>query len=1057
MAIKRDVVVQNAEKLVAKGKIEAAIKEYLKLVEDNPNDTNILNRVGDLYVRINRIKEATKFFYDIARFWAEDGFYLKSIAILKKINKLDPSLLEVYEKLGELYSKQGMNSEAASHYQYLADYYNRQGQAAQSLEIYRKIVALDPDNIAMRGKLAELLNQNGHAQEAVAEFQSIGKILIGKGHIQEAVQVYQRALKIDPRNIDMVKDLAASLIEEGRAVDVVKLLESTNAAQSGDPAVFVLLAQAYQHSSAIQNALDAVAMGLRKAPDHDRLHEIKGEILQGLGRGDEAILAFQQAADLSFKRGDAQRALALCYRILKKDAVNISTLMKVVEFNQQLKQETHLAQALSMLVDAYTHFKRFDEAGATLERLIQLEPDNHQHREKLAFIKQKMGKRVTLQDISRPEVGVEEIAELPEIDIPMPAAPAHPAERPAALEAEAVLLEEDLPADLRDYVSEHMVEIDVFTKYNLTDKAIQGLQVILERVPNYIPSLEKLLQIFLEENRPEEAEKVGRRLVELYAVRGLADREENLKEQLLMQGIALDEAPPAAAGAAFATDTLVSAGEAEIGLDLSGPSLDMELEVEEPPAAPEPAPETFPGLELEGEEAPAQEIESDHAAGGEAPLTMEPEPAPEPLALELPEPAPIEEVALPLPTPEPEPLPPPPPPPPPRPSVQVKPPAEPPAAARASVKVQPPPTPTPKKPSLDIDSLLGTKKPTPPAKPKPASPALDLDSLLGTPKPAAPAKPKEKEKRTASLMDELANLTPQAKAPAKAKPSAPPPAPPTAAPKEAADLGDFLSMSDEIGDFLQQAIPVENEPPVEVLGELDFYMEQEIADEADKLLKDLRNRFPNHPEVLAREQRFQALMKKAPPPAAAPVPEIADGESLFSDEEEFFDLASELEEEMTEEKQEVALPAQAEPTLEEVFEQFKQGVQQTLSPEDYDTHYNLGIAYKEMGLVDEAISEFQIACKDPGKLIDCCSMLGMCFLEKGMPQLAEKWYRKAMESPDLSEDEQLGILYDLGNLYQQVGDLENAHKAFMEIYGSRSTFRDVQDRLKELEQARQSN
>jgi tetratricopeptide (TPR) repeat protein len=264
-------------------------------------------------------------------------------------------------------------------------------------------------------------------------------------------------------------------------------------------------------------------------------------------------------------------------------------------------------------------------------------------------------------------------------------------------------------------------------------------------------------------------------------------------------------------------------------------------------------------------------------------------------------------------------------------------------------------------------------------------------------------------------------------------------------------------MSDEIGDFLQQAIPVENEPPVEVLGELDFYMEQEIADEADKLLKDLRNRFPNHPEVLAREQRFQALMKKAPPPAAAPVPEIADGESLFSDEEEFFDLASELEEEMTEEKQEVALPAQAEPTLEEVFEQFKQGVQQTLSPEDYDTHYNLGIAYKEMGLVDEAISEFQIACKDPGKLIDCCSMLGMCFLEKGMPQLAEKWYRKAMESPDLSEDEQLGILYDLGNLYQQVGDLENAHKAFMEIYGSRSTFRDVQDRLKELEQARQSN
>ena len=1104
MAIKRDVIVQNAEKLVAKGKIEAAIKEYLKLVEDNPNDTNILNRVGDLYVRINRIKEATKYFYDIARFWADDGFYLKSIAILKKINKLDPSLLEVYEKLGELYSKQGMNSEAASHYQYLADYYNRQGQAAQSLEIYRKIVAMDPDNIAMRGKLAELLNQNGHTQEAVSEFQSIGKMLVGKGHIQEAIQVYQRALKLDPRNIAMVKELAESLLNEGRAVDVVKLLESTNAAQSADPDVFILLAQAYQLSSAVQNALEAIAMGLRKSPDHPRLHELKGEVLQGMGRGDDAILAFQQAASVAYAAGDPQRALSICFRILKKDPVNISTLQKVVQFNESMKQETHLAQTLSMLVDAYTHFKMFNEAGATLERLIQLDPENHQHREKLAFIKQKMGKRVTLQDISRPEVGQEEIEELPEIDIPMPE-PTEPSAstatvRPAPLEAEAIIVEDDLPPDLKDYVGEHMVEIDVFTKYNLTDKAIQGLQVILERVPHYIPSLEKLLQIFLEENRTEEAEKVGRKLMELYASRGLDDREENLKEQLLMQGIAIDEGAAAQAPAAApGTDTLVSvdavpaesrfteetvpglsapaADEAELELDLgSADAIELDMEMEDDKAAPELSSTSSPSLQAEPESAPlvdfvepVPELQLDETI-------PESEPEPEPRSVPEPDLIPAPELALPLEpellsVPEPEPLPPPPPPSP-RPSVRVAPPSEPGPALRPSVKVQLPPAPPEKKPpapsksksstgGLDLDGLLGTKKPTAPPKPKPAAPDLNLDLLLGTKKPAA-APPKPKEKPPTALLTELDHLAhaPQEKAKPKPQPAPPQPAPssppPPAPPKEATGLGDFLSMSDEIGDFLQQAIPVEHEPPVEVLGELDFYMEQEIADEAEKLLKDLKNRFPDHPEVVSREKRFQALIKKAPV-AAAPAPEIADGESLFSDEEEFFDLASELEEDMAEEKKEVALPAQAEPTLEEVFEQFKQGVQQTLSPEDYDTHYNLGIAYKEMGLVDEAISEFQIACKDSGRLIDCCSMLGMCFLEKGMPQLAEKWYRKAMESPDLSEDEQLGILYDLGNLYQQIGDLDNAHKSFMEIYGARTSYRDVMDRLKELDQARQGH
>src|SRR6185436_10350426 len=99
---------------------------------------------------------------------------------------------------------------------------------------------------------------------------------------------------------------------------------------------------------------------------------------------------------------------------------------------------------------------------------------------------------------------------------------------------------------------------------------------------------------------------------------------------------------------------------------------------------------------------------------------------------------------------------------------------------------------------------------------------------------------------------------------------------------------------------------------------------------------------------------------------------------------------------------------QSEQSLEDIVEGFKKGVAEHLSPTDYDTHFNLGIAYREMGLLDEAIGEFQIAAKDAGHLVLCCSMLGLCFLDKGLPELAIKWYRRGLEAPGLGEEDTLG-------------------------------------------------
>ena len=185
------------------------------------------------------------------------------------------------------------------------------------------------------------------------------------------------------------------------------------------------------------------------------------------------------------------------------------------------------------------------------------------------------------------------------------------------------------------------------------------------------------------------------------------------------------------------------------------------------------------------------------------------------------------------------------------------------------------------------------------------------------------------------------------------------------------------------------------------------------------------------------------------PPPLPPVHE----ENLFADEDDFFDLAAELESELEEESDEVSL-SEEEQSLEEIFKEFKKGVEQQLDSEDYDTHYNLGIAYKEMGLIDEAIGEFQLASKDPMRAVECASMLGLCFLEKGMPQLAIKWYRKGLEMPEITPEEHVGLLYDLGSAYVEVGDTDNAQKAFVEVYGLNTNYRDIVTRIKQLEDAR---
>ncbi len=92
-------VKQDAEKEERAGRVDKAILLYRQLVDDNPRDWNTIKKIGDLYVRLNKNKEASGEYAKVAEFYSRDGFLLKAIAVWKQINKLDPSALDPYVNL----------------------------------------------------------------------------------------------------------------------------------------------------------------------------------------------------------------------------------------------------------------------------------------------------------------------------------------------------------------------------------------------------------------------------------------------------------------------------------------------------------------------------------------------------------------------------------------------------------------------------------------------------------------------------------------------------------------------------------------------------------------------------------------------------------------------------------------------------------------------------------------------------------------------------------------------------------------------------------------------
>jgi len=146
--------------------------------------------------------------------------------------------------------------------------------------------------------------------------------------------------------------------------------------------------------------------------------------------------------------------------------------------------------------------------------------------------------------------------------------------------------------------------------------------------------------------------------------------------------------------------------------------------------------------------------------------------------------------------------------------------------------------------------------------------------------------------------------------------------------------------------------------------------------------------------------------------------------------------------------------------LAEVFQEFRSELGEMADEdEDLETHYNLGIAYREMGLLDEAIGEFQKVAKavQKGKpfpyAMNCATLLALSFVDKGEPKIASLWYQRALETPRLDQETVMALRYDLGVALDLAGESSAALDSFRQVYAMNIDYRDVADRIATLQKA----
>ncbi len=215
MAIDREDSLRRAEKLLRQGRLDGAIQEYARLLEEQPNDWNTRNVLGDLYVRANQVEQAAAQFTQIADHFANEGFHPRAIALYKKVVKIKPDDEHALLQSAEISARQGLLVDAKTALAAIAEQRRRRGDKNGSNEILIRLARLDPADLAARMSGARAAAEMGDPADAAARYKEVAAELFQRDRAAEAIDALAEAVHLDPSDESARDSLVGAHLERG--------------------------------------------------------------------------------------------------------------------------------------------------------------------------------------------------------------------------------------------------------------------------------------------------------------------------------------------------------------------------------------------------------------------------------------------------------------------------------------------------------------------------------------------------------------------------------------------------------------------------------------------------------------------------------------------------------------------------------------------------------------------------------------------------------------------------------------------------------------------------
>src|ERR1700693_6286738 len=241
MAFNKNKALENALKFLNQGKVAQAIAEYQQILRHDPKDQATLMTVGDLYARQADLGHAIEYFERLAQVYLNDGFNSKAIAIYKKIAKLAPSELPPLERLADLYVQQGILSEARPLFLQIAESHLKANRAQKAVEVLHRLLEVEPENLRVQMRLAELYNLMGQKKEAAQTYLAYSQRLYDRSDAEEAEKLIERCLEADPTNAAAVLLKAKTLNANNKTAQAIPILESHPEGHAGGDVTTMLV------------------------------------------------------------------------------------------------------------------------------------------------------------------------------------------------------------------------------------------------------------------------------------------------------------------------------------------------------------------------------------------------------------------------------------------------------------------------------------------------------------------------------------------------------------------------------------------------------------------------------------------------------------------------------------------------------------------------------------------------------------------------------------------------------------------------------------------------